>query len=420
MKTIGIDIGTTTISGVVYDTEIEKVLVSKTVNSHAFIESKNSWEKIQDVECIIHHAKNMLDEFILLHPDVQGIGLSGQMHGILYVDKDGKAKSPLYTWQDTRALQDGVFEDIKASTNTIVAPGYGLVTHIYNVRKDLVPEMTTSFCTIMDYFGMVLTGKITPLVHTSNAASFGFWKIEENQFDLDALEHLKIDTSLLPKFTSNIEILGKYKGIPVTCAIGDNQASFLGALKDDSFVLLNMGTGGQISVKSNTICQGNGIETRPYLNQEYLLVASSLCGGRAYAILENFFRSIFKDATGNESSQYEWMEKVAQENGMKVQTTFSGTRNEPNKTGSIQNITEDNFTPGALIYGVLEGMVQELYDYYVQMPIQAKHLVLSGNGFRKNTLLCTIASQMFMASYSLSENEEEAACGAAKLILYVK
>lgn len=38
-------------------------------------------------------------------PDVERIGITGQMHGVLYVDGAGQPVSPLYTWQDGRGSQ---------------------------------------------------------------------------------------------------------------------------------------------------------------------------------------------------------------------------------------------------------------------------------------------------------------------------
>lgn len=37
-----------------------------------------------------------------------------------------------------------------------------------------------------------------------------------------------MDTIRLPEICEDMEVLGMYKDIPVTVAIGDNQASFLG------------------------------------------------------------------------------------------------------------------------------------------------------------------------------------------------
>ena len=61
-----------------------------------------------------------------------------------------------------------------------------------------------------------------------------------------------------------------------------------------------MGTGGQISVLSGQYFSGDGIEARPFLNGKYLLAGASLCGGKAYALLEQFFRKIVKEATGQD------------------------------------------------------------------------------------------------------------------------
>ena len=40
----------------------------------------------------------MLDDFLDEYPEVEKIGLTGQMHGIVYIDKEGTCVSPLYTW----------------------------------------------------------------------------------------------------------------------------------------------------------------------------------------------------------------------------------------------------------------------------------------------------------------------------------
>lgn len=53
MKAIGIDIGTTTISAVVLDTEKQKVIEARTIQNGSFIKSDNEWERIQDVSVIL-------------------------------------------------------------------------------------------------------------------------------------------------------------------------------------------------------------------------------------------------------------------------------------------------------------------------------------------------------------------------------
>ena len=320
MKTIGIDIGTTTISGVVTENknaEKSRTLEAKTIENGSFIATANEWEKIQDAEQIVSKAHGLLDYFLDKYPDVQKIGLTGQMHGIVYIDKDGKCASPLYTWQDARGSLYGengisLTEEIQEKCKVKTASGYGMVTHIYNLRHGLISKSAVTFCTIMDYFGMHLTGRKTPLVHASNAASFSLFDGRRMCFETEKLKKMGVEEKWLPKVCIEIEELGTYRNCTVTTAIGDNQASFLGAVGNkDNTLLVNMGTGGQISVLSDQYFAENGIEARPFLNGKYLLAGASLCGGKAYALLENFFRKFIKEATGQDEPLYKILEKLA-------------------------------------------------------------------------------------------------------------
>ena len=102
---------------------------------------------------------------------------------------------------------------------------------------------------------------------------------------------------------------------------------------------------------------------------------------------------------------------------LRIKTTFDGTRVHPEQTGSITNLTAENFTPELFVYGVLDGMSRELYTMYQTIhagtAIKIEHMIGSGNGLRKNPVLCEIMKEMFGAELTLAEYEEEAAAGAA-------
>lgn len=410
---LGFDIGTTTISCVVL--ENNKVIDSKTIINDSFICDT----KTQDVNRIIEKSLSLIHEFLSKYP-IESIGLTGQMHGILYLNEKGKAISPLYTWQENCA--SSIIDEINQYTKHKVSSGYGLATHISHIQKNLVPVHTKSICTIMDYFGMILTNRNMPLLHTSNAASLGFYDIEKNEFEKEILKKFNVDLDILPQVTSHIEQLGTYQNIPVYVAIGDNQASFLSTVGNNTnTVLVNMGTGGQISLLTKKFVQFEGIETRPFMNNQYLLVGASLCGGKAYALLEKFFREYVKEATGIEMSQYEVMERLANKctsNSLNIQTTFNGTRINPNQTGSILNITEENLLPEFMINGFMTGMIDELFDMYQKMNIQVTTIMASGNGLRKNKTLQKICEDKFQLPLKLTSEIEEAACGAAISVDY--
>ena len=75
--------------------ESGNVIRSHTKNSNAFLKGCAEWEKIQAVDKIMTVATEILDD--LLDDDSAVIGVTGQMHGIVYHNADGYAVSLLYT-----------------------------------------------------------------------------------------------------------------------------------------------------------------------------------------------------------------------------------------------------------------------------------------------------------------------------------
>ena len=350
------------------------------------------------------------------------------MHGIVYTDRNGSAVSPLYTWQDGR----GNLPDFDGRTLCAIlsekygvkaAKGYGMVTHLYNVRKGLVPAEAVSFCTIADYLGMTLTGKSRPMLHISQAAGMGLYDPTANDFQRDIAEAAGMDLSMLPAVTPEIIQMGTFHGIPVSVSLGDNQASYIGSVTDgENTVLVNVGTGAQISVLSSQYYEGHGIEPRPLTKSKFLLVGATICGGAAFAALESFFREYAVAAGAPDVPQFEVMKRLleqqqTQTESWKVQTTFAGTRENPNETGMIEGISTSNFHPASIIRGVLNGMAQELYDLYTTIQngtgIAKSRLIASGNGVRRNTALQNILQDRFGMPLEVERNEEEAAFGAA-------
>ena len=125
---------------------------------------------------------------------------------------------------------------------------------------------------------MQLCGLKRPVLHASNAASFGAYDLERNQFTVP----------FNGEITADYRVAGTWRGIPVGVAIGDNQASVFSTLADPEAVLCNVGTGSQVSVIAKKPLWQPNIETRPYFEGQYLIVGSALCGGRAYSLLKDF------------------------------------------------------------------------------------------------------------------------------------
>jgi len=425
MKYLGIDIGTTSISFVVMD-EARCIFYTQSLSNDSTI-SGLTYERLQHTRRIETLVISAVSPILEAYPDIGAIGVTGQMHGIVYLSQFGEPVSPLYTWQDGRGdllctETETWAEHLQSITGYQTATGYGLVTHYYNQQHNLVPEDAAVFCTIQDYIAMRLAERTVPVVDSTNAHSLGLFNAIKREFDYSAIKAAGISTELLPEIAVS-PLLGVRKdGIYVYCAIGDNQASFLGATDGSEDVLLaNVGTGSQVSIYSKTFVQGQVLEARPYVDDGWLLVGSQLCGGRSYALLENFFRDIGSMVSGKTEPAYAAMTRILEEherpsNCPQFYTAFQGTRQVPSLRGSITGLSTDNFTPLHFLYGMMEGMANEMaqvYEEYLHAGGRSfTTMIGSGNGLRKNPTLQKILSQRFSCSMQMSDKAEEAAYGA--------
>jgi sedoheptulokinase len=158
---IGLDVGTTTICGLVLDPVSGEILSVVTRPNTSRLPGKAAWEVLQDPQAILRLVRETVDGFLGQFVDIAAIGIAGQMHGILYVDKAGRACSPLYTWQDGRgdlAEPDGqsTAARLSAALGARVSTGMGIVTHAFNAAHGLVPREAAALCTIADYAAMTL------------------------------------------------------------------------------------------------------------------------------------------------------------------------------------------------------------------------------------------------------------------------
>ncbi len=423
MRAVGLDIGTTTICAVVLDEESGELLQSITRPNDTALAGK-PYERLQNPAAILACCETILADITARFAPVSCIGITGQMHGITYLNREGVSVSPLYTWQDESAneLGEGAVsyaQRLSGLTAYPMASGFGAASYYTHHTLRRVPEDAVSFCTIHDYVAMRLCGRKTPLVHASDAASFGLFQNMTMRFDEKAIRQAGLDSAFFPEVTADFALAGSYQSIPVTVAIGDNQASFLGSVSDmNETLLVNVGTGSQISFATANTAPFAQTELRPCVDGLFLRVGCSLCGGRAFAALEQFLRKTAEFSCGRPfESAYPAIDSyLAQSerpaNCMRVTTTFSGTRANPQERGKIENLGLENFTPQHLIWGILQGIVSELALLY---PAGENHRILvgSGNGLRKNEALRRLFSAQFGKDLKMPRHTEEAAVGAA-------
>ncbi len=422
---LGIDIGTTSISAQVVASDSGVCVQTYNFEHNAAVLVEGYPDAYAaDADRLIQRTMALIASVTATYKGIASIGIAGQMHGVICLDEEGKILSPLYTWQNGFGQRKPggnrtVCEEITALCGETIPTGYGITTY-YALRKlGLLPENTARIVTVTDLLAARLTGT-TPVLHPTNAAAMGAYDLATSEFKEDVLSKLNIPRTVLPEVAQDYTVVGCYDGkIPVAASIGDNQAGLFGSLADDRMVLVNVGTSSQVSVITDDPTPSGG-EVRPYFDGRYIRSGAALCGGRAYALLKNFIRSVVC-GLGMEVSDraiYDYLNRAAEEVGddpLAVSTQFAGTRTDPAVRGSITHIGLHNFTPEALSAGVLFGMMGELYELYAAMGSEndALSIVGSGNAMRKNPALCKICTEVFGKKLLLPLHTEEAAFGAA-------
>jgi sedoheptulokinase len=432
MRLLGLDIGTTTMCGLLLESSGAGILEVTTLpNSFGFAGTQPD-EALQDPESILDASQRIVSELTARGKPVAGIGVTGQMHGILYVDGSGGPLSPLYTWQDGRGDRQreggGTYASfLSGKLGVQASTGFGFVTHYWNTTHEAVPRRAAALCTVADFVAMRLARAGRPVMDASNAASVGCFDLERLRFRADAAARLGVSPAVFPAVALDYPSLGTGPGgAPVFTALGDNQASFLGAVADRSAsVHVNVGTGSQVNVYSGRLTSIPGLDPRPFPWGGYIFVGAGLCGGRAYALLHGFFDRTVRLFTGGAAgADYEVMNRIGVESlpgagRLAVDTRFQGTRLDPAARGSVTGLGADTFTPEHLIVGLREGMAAELYESYDRLPAgvrrRGRTLVGSGNGIRRNPELRRAFERTFRMPMSVPAHTEEAAFGAALL-----
>jgi len=429
MISLGIDIGTTSLCIVSYDSEKRRVVHEEKTDNRFLDETSYT----QDADEIAEKIKKLLlaeEKWRKAQygeseeGNITAAGISAQMHGILYVDKDGRAVSPLYTWKNQWGNEDmgnscSYAGYLEKCLGMPFHTGYGSVTHFYLQKKGRIPETAAAFVDIGQYVAMRLAQTCKISISATMAASMGGFCLESRKFELEKLKEAGVDISYYPEAASGqAKIEGTGSGLYV---IGDNQASFLGAVKDrETTVSINVGTGSQVSVYGENLIPSGGLEIRPAEEKGYLYVGASLNGGKVYEKLERFFEEVCYCFTGKRVNCYERMESLAgekTETSLKTVPSLYGGREDIGKEAGIYGITPENFHPGDLIRSYVSGMAEELYEMYLLFPEELRkrkdRIAASGNGIRKNRLMQEEIQRIFKLPVIFSECEEEAAAGAA-------
>ena len=442
---ISLDLGTSKLCALALSVDARRALAVRSAPNDADLPDLPAGRHEQDPQRILERGIELVRELVaddaVAAEDVVGFCVTGQMHGLILVDGHLRPVTPLITWRDRRVLEPGPESDaesdgsgggpVSTDTGCRLHPGYGGLALRWLAAGGDVPQGVVAL-SVEDYVTAALTGVVS--TEPTHAASWGILDARERRWDRDTVARLGIPESVLPEVRPSAKPLGNPSAeraaalglatsVSVCSPVSDNQASVVGAAGfGEGSCVVNLGTGGQVSIPSREFRFVGGLETRPMPFGGYILVGASLCGGWSYAYLRRFYQDVASEMTGREvtdAEAYERLNALAASappgaGGLTADTRFDGTRGEPDVRGAFTGIDAANLTPANLARALVEGMARELADM-ADLSARAgiASVVASGNAARNNPLVKQAIEQAFGVPCSVGPAREEAALGAA-------
>ncbi len=197
--------------------------------------------------------------------DIVGIGLSGQMHGLVLLDKNSAVLRPCIIWADQRTEKQcreiydrvGGPDELLKLTNNKMLTGYtgGKLLWVRE-NEPAIYEKIKMVLNPKDYIRFMMTGEYATEV--SDASGTGFLNVKKREWSYELLNKLNIPIELLPACYESTEVSGNLSksisdefglpaGLPVVGGGGDAIIQSVGSgLVRSGILSATIGTGGQI------------------------------------------------------------------------------------------------------------------------------------------------------------------------------
>ncbi len=243
---LGIDIGTSGTKTVLFD-ENGTPLAGKTVE-YPLYQPQNGWAEQDPADwwnATVEGIQAVLANSGVPAGDIAGIGLSGQMHGLVMLDAAGSVLRPSIIWCDQRTAAEceqmnRVLGEARVIEMTGNPPMTGFtaakILWVQNNEPDIY-EQCAHILLPKDYIRYLLTGEFATEV--SDASGMQLMDVAKRRWSGEVLEKLHIDKGLLPTMHESPEVTGKVHaagakatglavGTLVVGGAGDNPAAAIG------------------------------------------------------------------------------------------------------------------------------------------------------------------------------------------------
>jgi xylulokinase len=432
---IGVDAGTQSTKTIVVEGQTGRI-VGKATRNYGLVDGLPPGYKEQEAKVWIqalHYTLKKALKLSKINPkNIKAIGISGQQHGLVALDKFGSVIRPVKLWNDTSTIKEckillnnlGGKEGIIDLIGMNITPGFTASKIFWLKRHE--PKNYNRLRTILlphDYLNFYLTGETS--MEYGDASGTALMDVRTRTWCNEILE--AIDSRLeekLPLLHGSdhpagiikeefAEKFGLRNDVLVSAGGGDNMMGAIGTGNTSKgIVTASLGTSGTIYAYSDipivdpygeiaAFCDSTNAWL-PLLCTMNVTVATEYIRKLFGLSYEELTQAVLKTPIGS--------------NGLILLPYFEGERtpNVPEGTGVLLGLNKNTFNVNHFARAAMEGVSLGM-NYGLQrmreLGINPKEIRLTGGG-SKNKAWRQIAADVFNVDVVALKNEEGAAYGA--------
>lgn len=413
---LGIDLGTSGTKSLVCRAD-GTILATATVE-HPIAHPQPGWSEQNPADwwqSACESSRKAIAKSGIKPDELKGIGLSGQMHGSVFLDRAHQVLRPALLWNDQRTQRE--CEEIEQAAGGRLA----LISMVSNPAftgfsapkilwlRNNEPRIFEKLQHVLlpkDYLRLKLTGELATEV--SDASGTLLLNVRERSWHTGLLNMLQLNASLLPRCVESDEVtgtltaqaakeLGVSPGVPVVGGAGDQAASAVGnGIVKPGILSATMGTSGVVFAhaekpethpegKVHTMCHA----VRGAWHQMGVVLSA---GGSLQWFRNQLCADLIQEAKKQGCDPYELIMQGVEQTpagaeGLLFAPYLTGERHpysDPHARGSWVGLTVRH-TRHHMARAVLEGITFAMRDCLEVMRglgVQAEQIRLSGGGAR--------------------------------------
>ncbi len=433
---LGIDLGTSSIKAILVD-ETGRT-VSKLSEGYSIYSPYPGWAEQNPGEwwkATVKAISKILSQGYINPLQIQGIGISGQTHGMVLLDKDFSPLRDAVIWMDQRSIPQvkKLKEKFKGRLNHItglpIACGFMLPSLLW-IRENELPIWNRIYKVLLpkDYIRLKLSGVVASDV--TDAGGTLLLDTTKRSWSREIINELNIPYNFFPSLYESSQITGRVtkkaakeislkEGTPIFAGGADQVMMAVGSgIVEIGEIASSIGTGGLLVTLTDwpIIKPDKVLHTIPYaINKKWILMGAILSGGSS---LNWFLNQIISEELNSRQFLFKKISSTsAASKGLLFLPYLKGERTpylDPQARGAFIGLNYHH-SQSDLIRAVMEGVVFALRDSleeFKKLGVEPSCVITSGGG-AKNELWRHIQADIFNLPIFTTNVEEASAYGAS-------